>query len=167
MKNMIVNTTNTKLHTFCKAIVLTLLAIMTVTCFPGGAVRAEAAKSAKEIAYDVFDEVNDVRAENGLEPLTWDDELTACAGVRAKELRKKFSHTRPDGRGWYTVNPDIMFGENLLYTPYDLTAEQLVQLWMDSPTHRELILKGSYETAGVYCYNKGGKDYWAFEFGYE
>ena len=108
--------------------------------------------------------VNAQRANAGLGALTWNENLVQAAMVRAKECESHFSHTRPDGRDWYTVNSQIMYGENLAYLYYNASAA--VQAWMDSPTHRQNIL-GNFNTMGVAVHQTaGGEWYWAQEFGY-
>ena len=109
--------------------------------------------------------VNEERAEQGLTSLTWSDALTQAAAVRAQECETSFSHTRPDGTDWWTVNSDLMYGENLAYN-YNSAAE-VVEAWMNSEGHRANILKSSYTTIGIACYQTAaGKWYWAQEFGY-
>ena len=108
--------------------------------------------------------VNQQRANNGLAALQWDDSLAACAMIRATELPAAFSHTRPDGTDWFTVCPNIMYGENLAqgYT----SADAAVNAWMNSTMHRENILKAGFVSCGIGIYEKGGKWYWVQEFGY-
>lgn len=116
---------------------------------------------------DVFEEVNEVRNSYGLDDLDHCEVLTYCAQVRAKESSIYFEHERPDGSAWYSVNPDAQFGENLLWTSYNRNAEQIVTLWMNSPTHRDLILDDDFDAMGVGTYTDAdGIDYWTLEFGY-
>ena len=116
---------------------------------------------------EVFAEVNEVRRSYGLGDLGYCEELTCCAQVRAAESSIYFEHARPDGSEWYSVNPNVQFGENLLWTSYDRTAEELLILWMNSPTHRALILDGGFVTMGVGNYiDADGISYWTIEFGY-
>ena len=95
-------------------------------------------------------EINDVREEEGLEQLDFDLSLGAVAKVRAEESSEKFSHTRPNGSQWYTVNETIMFGENLAYG-YD-TAEDVVDAWLNSPIHRDLLLDNEFTSCGIGSY---------------
>ena len=67
------------------------------------------------VAYEAYNEVNEIRAEAGLDELKWDKNLESVANVRAKECSEKFSHTRPNGQQWYTVNSKIQGGENLAF----------------------------------------------------
>lgn len=119
------------------------------------------------MAADVFEEVNDIRAYYGLDDLYWDDSLATCASVRAVESSTFFSHTRPDGTPWYTINPAEMEGENLLWTSIDRNEVEIVSLWMQSPSHRALILDNGFDTMGIAGYTAAdGVHYWVIEFGY-
>ena len=112
-----------------------------------------------------LNELNEIRQSQNLNPLTYSENLTQAALVRAKECDDLFSHTRPDGTDWYTVNDAIMFGENLAEGYND--AESLTTAWMNSPAHRELILEDEYETCGVGTFKAAdGTVYAAAEFGY-
>ena len=86
--------------------------------------------------------VNEKRTANGLTALSWSNDLGQTALVRAQECQQKFSHTRPDGTDWWTVNSDIMYGENLA-KGYSSAAE-VVEAWMDSETHRAAILNNDW-----------------------
>lgn len=118
----------------------------------------------RAIAVAAFDLVNAKRAEAGLAAFTWDEDLELCAQVRATECATKFSHTRPNGSDWWTVNSDLMWGENLA-KGYS-TADSVVKAWMESPTHAANILDGSFTTCSIAVYETGGKIYMAQEFGY-
>ncbi|MBQ3789553.1 MAG: CAP domain-containing protein [Lachnospiraceae bacterium] len=111
-----------------------------------------------------LDLVNEERAAAGLGSLSWSNGLAAAANVRAEEITRRFSHTRPDGSDWWTVDGNIMFGENLAEL-YD-TPESVVQAWMNSPAHRANILDGEFLTCGIAIYRVGNDWYWAQEFGY-
>jgi uncharacterized protein YkwD len=120
--------------------------------------------SYKAIAQDALNLVNQNRANAGLPALAWNDNLAACAMIRASELPAAFSHTRPNGSAWYTVMPDLMYGENLGHGYY--SAGDIVTAWMNSPTHRENILTPGFGSCGIGLYEVNGKWYWAQEFNY-
>ena len=121
---------------------------------PGAMAEAEA----------VLAHVNAMRANAGLGALTWDNSLSQAAMVRAVECESAFSHTRPNGTAWWTVNSMIMYGENLAKNYFN--AATVVQAWMASPTHAANIL-GNFSTIGVAAYiADNGTWYWAQEFGY-
>lgn len=116
-------------------------------------------------ALEAFNQVNEIRAEAGLDRLVWDQNLETVASVRAEECNTKFSHTRPDGREWYTVNSKIQGGENLAYG-FD-TANDVVEAWMNSPTHKDNILYDEFTGGSISIYqNDNGTYYWANEFKY-
>ncbi len=128
----------------------------------GEATSSEAALAAAQVAFNL---VNDRRVSAGLGKLDWSNALTAAAMVRAQELVDLFSHDRPNGSPWYTVDSSCMFGENLAKLYY--TGEDVYQAWMNSPTHAANIMEGSYKTVGIAVYQApNGNWYWAQEFGY-
>lgn len=108
--------------------------------------------------------INEIREENNLGTLTWSSNLEDVANVRAKEISESFSHTRPNGKDWYTVNSKIQGGENLAFGYKN--ADEAIQAWMDSPTHRENILYPVFKTMAVSIYEKDGTFYWSQEYGY-
>lgn len=116
-------------------------------------------------ALRAFNLVNEIREEAGLNVLVWDANLEGTSDVRARELEQSFSHTRPNGSPWYTVNSDIMGGENLAFG-YD-NASEVLEGWMNSPTHRENILYPTFNKISISIYTADdGTTYWAQEFGY-
>ena len=116
-----------------------------------------AANSALEV-------VNRQRASAGLPALAWNEDLASCGVVRASEITRNFSHTRPSGQDWYTLSPDLMYGENLAYGFN--SPDSVVAAWMNSPHHRDNIMNGNYRTCGIGIYTQGNTWYWAQEFGY-
>jgi len=109
--------------------------------------------------------VNDERAEAGLDPLEGEAALENVAAVRAQEASVSFSHTRPNGKQWNSVNSAIMGGENLAYGFDD--ASSAVNAWMNSPLHKENILWPEFTTMGISIYETDdGTCYWSQEFGY-
>ena len=149
-----------------KNIVLLILAVLLIfTLFHIESIRSDAAGKAVTIQ-DVYNEMNVVRAQYGLEALDWDGTLYDCAAVRSVEMKSYYSHTRPNGQPWYTVNARVMYGENLYRSTKNRDATGIVARWMASPSHRDLILDGSYDTIGIAGYTENGVSYWVMEFGY-
>ena len=120
--------------------------------------------SMRAAAKAALDGCNNQRAAAGLSALKWSDSLETAAMVRAQEIVTTWSHTRPNGSDWWTVNSNIMYGENLA-KGYS-SADAAVAAWMASPTHKENIMYGSFKTCGIAIYEIGGTWYWAEEFGY-
>lgn len=107
---------------------------------------------------DIVDRTNALRKENGIAALTADDQLMRAAQVRADEMAATgaYSHTRPDGRKYYTVTDCRQVGENihqipLLYLAQQKTAlaETLVYSWSKSAGHMENMTDESYAAIGV------------------
>ena len=105
-----------------------------------------------------FDLINSYRQMNGLPDLKWSPALEECASIRAEEASRNWSHDRPSGKPWYTVNPKIMRGENLAmgFT----SAEDIVNSWIDSPAHNELLLADDFTYVAIAEYD----GYYACEF---
>lgn len=116
-------------------------------------------------ALEAAEEINDIREANGEDPLEWDMNLESVSSVRAEECSQSFSHTRPNGRAWNSVNSKIQGGENLAYG-FDNSGD-VVSAWMDSPTHADNILYSGFKRGAISIYvDDGGTMYWANEFGY-
>lgn len=107
---------------------------------------------------DIVARTNALRAERGIAALTADDQLMRAAQVRADEMAAtgNYSHTRPDGRKYYTVTDCRQVGENihqipLLYLAQQKTAlaEALVYSWSKSAGHMENMTDESYAAIGV------------------
>lgn len=154
-----------------KKVLSLLLCFASVVVFCSSSVGVNAKTKEKEkdtcktFATEVVTLVNEEREENGLEALSVSEALTKDASVRAKEIAKKFSHTRPNGEEWYTLDEDNMYGENLGkgYT----TAQDVFDAWMKSKSHKENILWDDFTQIGVAVYiSKDGKYFWVQEFSY-
>lgn len=121
--------------------------------------------SLRSEALRAYNLVNEEREKAGLEPLIWDPNLENTSDVRAIECSESFSHTRPNNEPWYTVNSQIMGGENLAYG-YD-NATDVLHAWMESVTHRENILYPNFTKMSISVYTSDdGVYYWSQEFGY-
>lgn len=118
----------------------------------------------KAAARQAFDQINAIRANNGLSSYAWSNGLEQAADVRAVEAVSAWSHTRPDGSDYWTVNANIVYGENLAKGFFG--ADSAVQGWMNSPTHKANILDAGFRTAGISINIAGDQWYWANEFGY-
>lgn len=117
----------------------------------------------KDAAVGAFLMMNEIRKANGLNMLSWNDDLGPATLTRAQEATILWSHTRPDGSDWYTVNPSLCYGENLAsgYT----TVKNAVNAWMASPEHKANILSSEFTSGNIQIVeNSDGTWYWAEEF---
>ncbi len=117
-----------------------------------------------KLALDTVNKLNKVRQEYGLSELKWTDSLNVASMIRAKECSVKWSHTRPNGQDYWTVDSKHVYGENLAYG-YE-TADAAISAWMGSPSHRDNILYSEFKTIALAVYKaEDGNYYWATEFG--
>lgn len=114
------------------------------------------AANAPEFAQRVLALCNEERSKAGLAPLVLSAELQNAAMLRAEEITRVLSHTRPDGSDCTTVLKSKWgAGENIA-AGHD-TADKAVSSWMESPGHRRNILHSSFKYLGVgYCYAPDG-----------
>ncbi len=123
----------------------------------------------------LFDLVNAERAKAGVPPVNVEPRLALAASRYAKVLSDNdwFSHTGPDGstlvdRVEAAGFPfDVQVGEVLAWGNEHWAAGDIVQAWLNSPSHREQILHGVYTRAGVGCYftpEQGGTVYCVMDF---
>lgn len=118
--------------------------------------------SMSAMAAEVAAQVNAERAKYGLSSLTVSDELTRAACVRASEIVRQFSHTRPDGSSCFTVS-GAAYGENIARG--QSSADRVMAAWMSSEGHRANILRESYGSIGVCALKVNGVIYWVQLFG--
>lgn len=118
------------------------------------------------LAYETLNIINSIRLNNGLNQFSMDNTLIQIAGIRAKEITIKWSHTRPNGTEWWTLFSEFringMYGENLAFG--QKSASEVVNDWMLSQTHRDNILNGRFNKIGIFVLNHNGTYYWVQEF---
>ena len=125
--------------------------------------QSSAAYNAKKYAKEVIRLVNVQRAKKGLPKVKATKNLSKAANLRAKEIRKKFAHERPNGASCFQVLNKwkisyTMAGENIAYGMR--TPKQVVKAWMNSSGHRRNILTRKFNRLGVGVYKKKGLIYW-------
>ena len=109
---------------------------------------------------EVFAVINQKRAEAGLAPLAVESRLTQAGKAYAKVLAdyNHFSHTGPDGSTLVSRVEaagfpfTVQIGEVIAWGSNGWPPVDIVQAWMDSPSHREQIMSPVYTQAGVGCY---------------
>ena len=125
------------------------------------------ANISSEQAKAMFSAMNLSRQEAGKAPLTWSNDLANAAGIRSKEISESFSHIRPNGQNFNTVNPSIVFGENIASASSN--AQETHILFMNSAGHRDNILDSEFKSVGISTYkipSKPGATYWTVLFNY-
>lgn len=110
--------------------------------------KPEVLAEAREL--EVLRLVNYERQANGSNPLTYMSTLEKGANIRALEIIKLWSHTRPDGTIFVTAYEYLSYakiGENLASGPK--TPNEVVAGWMSSEGHRRNMLDGDYEHMAI------------------
>lgn len=112
-------------------------------------------------AVQVLNLVNTERAKVGARPLRLSNDLMGATSVRAEEITRYFSHTRPDGSSCFTLVRDRnhTMGENIAAGSTTATPEAVVDQWMNSPGHRANMLDKRFKELGVGHYYKEGSTY--------
>jgi hypothetical protein len=102
---------------------------------------------------ELLDDTNKVRQENGLGTLQLNQDLINAANAKAKDMFAKdyWAHFAPDGTSpWYFIKNSgygyVYAGENLAKGFTD--SQAIVTAWMNSPSHRENLLKPEYRDIG-------------------
>ncbi len=96
---------------------------------------------------------NEKRQENGLSPLTGNEELDRAAANKASDMFSKdyWAHNAPDGTTpWVFIKSA---GYNYIYAGENLargftSASDVVNAWMNSESHRKNMLSPNYNDVG-------------------
>ena len=111
---------------------------------------SEPADTVAAYEQEVFDLVNQIREENGLEPFVYNETLAETARAHSQDMidRNFFDHTNPDGKSPFDRMRDnglsySMAAENIA-VGYP-SPEAVVEGWMNSEGHRANILGGCEE----------------------
>ena len=122
------------------------------------------------MASEVIRLTNIERVKDGATPLQYHAGLQRAAMVRAEEITRKFSHTRPDGTTAETLLLDCGVsngaGENI--AAGQKTPEAVVRAWMSSSGHKATMLNPNAKYIGVgVCKSPiTGQWLWTQEFSY-
>jgi uncharacterized protein YkwD len=118
------------------------------------------AVSLNALSRDVLVNVNALRRSRGLSALKISASLTAAAAQHSNEMARVgyFAHESANGspfdkrvarfypmgsRRYWSV------GENLVWSAPDLSGEEALKLWLDSPPHRENLLTARWREIGI------------------
>jgi len=115
---------------------------------------SSSAKGNSTTSKELIDLTNQERILQHLPALSKNAKLTQAAEAKLKNLFKEqyFSHNAPDGRAFsaWVKDADYIYtivGENLAMGFGN--AQQIIEAWMQSPKHRENILKNKYTEIGL------------------
>ena len=112
--------------------------------------------SGKPSPNEIFERVNAIRVESGLEPLTPNTKLAEVAEARAKDMSNRgyYAHKSPDGLYYYDYLKDG-FSSGSSYScenldlGFTLSADTYVSDWLNSDKgHRKCMLENRVTDAG-------------------
>ena len=85
--------------------------------------------------------------------------LEKIAKIRAKEIVRKFSHTRPNGKsGLSMIRGNVYKGENIAMGYR--SCREVSNAWYRSPGHRKNMIKKQYRKVGIAGFKYNGVIYW-------
>lgn len=105
--------------------------------------------------------INAERSSHGLRALRLHPRLSKAARAHSRDMvgRRYFSHTTPEGvgfverirgTGYLEASREWLVGENIAWGSHGRgSARRIVQAWMNSPPHREEILRPSFRDVGI------------------
>lgn len=105
-----------------------------------------------------FRMLNEKRAENGLKPLMWSDDLERVARVHSQNMAdfKFFDHRGLDGKmvsdradclgvgNWRSIGENIAMSRG-----FTDPIAKAVELWLDSPSHRHNLMDENWKESAV------------------
>ncbi len=121
-------------------------------------VKAAAYVKVSSVQHTVFDLINQKRAEVGLKPLVWSDDLEKIARGHSENMAEYdfFSHRdlngkavsdRADSAGlskWRSIGENIAFNRG-----YADPIAKAVDLWLNSPSHKNNLLSATWKESAV------------------
>lgn len=121
---------------------------------PAQSGRAESKKDQGDNALiaDVLRQVNEMRRQQGVPPLSIDPTLCQAAQKRAEELGTLFSHNRPDGTTCFSVFDEMNIpyhsvAENIAQG--QRTSDEVVRSWRNSQGHYRNMIGSDFRKIGI------------------
>ena len=108
---------------------------------------------------ECYNKLNEYRKAAKLSSLKKDATLESLAKVRATELIKKFSHTRPNGnRGLSIIPGNLRKGENI--AKGQKSCSSVMSAWYKSTGHKDNMLHKGFTKVGIAGIEYQGTMYW-------
>jgi uncharacterized protein YkwD len=118
------------------------------------------ATALRPLERSVLAETNALRRQHGLMPLRFSAGLAAAARYHSMEMANRgyFRHSSANGElfsrriaRFYPIGPRRYWsvGENLVWSSTELNAAAALDLWLNSPEHRAIMLTARWREVGV------------------
>lgn len=132
-----------------------------------GTMNAAQSQMTGRMEQDVHRQINGIRQRQGFTPLRYNNQLAEVARNYSRQMAEQrfFAHVSPQGE---TLSDRVkaagifyfIVGENLFTsTNIPQPERSAVQGWMDSPGHRENILRAEFRETGVGVWRRGNTYY--------
>jgi uncharacterized protein YkwD len=113
-----------------------------------------------QMARDIFERVNDERAERGLAPVAWNEQLAGVARSWSAEMAQRGTLEHQDVRALLQgdeVSGFTSLGENIFTATGSVPAGVIHVGWMRSDSHRPNVLNPGWDRlgVGVHCAEDG------------
>jgi uncharacterized protein YkwD len=132
-----------------------LLVLAGLLLLPAAASARSQASYRSSTERSVFELLNDIRREHNLAPFSFSSALRSSAREHSADMlaRHYFEHDSPDEAFDHRIRRHLdssLVGENIAWgTGRYSTPQGLVKLWMQSPTHRHIILMRGLHRVGL------------------
>ena len=139
---------------------LALVLALAVAAAPTSGARPAGTQRLAGVEQGVVREINRVRAVKGLRPLAVVQGLQSAAINHSRAMLQGgfFEHESPGGRPfWERIkrlypprgNDQWLVGENLFAKSAELSPQEAVAAWLNSPPHREILLSSQFRDVGI------------------
>ena len=127
---------------------------------PAGATSQRPTSAVGALEQDVLANVNLLRRQHGLSALRLSSKLAAAARSHSGEMAQRgyFSHDSANGTSFdkrishfYSLGGKRYWsvGENLLWSSPDVSASAALDMWLNSPEHRKILLTARWREIGL------------------
>ena len=127
---------------------------------PAGAIGQRPTGAMGALEQDVLSNVNFLRRQHGLGALRLSSKLAAAARLHSGEMAQRgyFSHDSANGSSfdkrisrYYSLSGRHYWsvGENLLWSSPDVSASAALDMWLNSPEHKKILLTARWREIGL------------------
>jgi uncharacterized protein YkwD len=115
-----------------------------------GSAGAAQARTLTSPEASLLQSINAVRASHGLAPVRLDVHLLRAARAHSVDMmrRQYFAHGSVEQRVLSRGARGPVFGEDLAWST-NITADWVVNAWLNSPAHRAILLRPGFRRVGI------------------
>jgi uncharacterized protein YkwD len=143
----------------CVALLVSVVGL-SAGAVPAGATGQRPDSAMGALEQDVLANVNLLRREHGLGALRLSSNLAAAARSHSTEMAQRgyFSHDSANGSSFdkrisrfYALGGKHFWsvGENLLWSSPNVSASGALDMWLNSPEHKKILLTGRWREIGL------------------